>query len=171
MGSECDSLMCPDGQVCIINDMGDEECKQADTAFSGYSSGSASSTGDVAATSTHNVVVSVVGAVGLIGLIAVVIASCVYCGRRASKEGAGSIDLGLTIAEVNCEDSVGSGRASAKYGMVTQSEVDGEDDGEELMSDHDDDLLGNHSEMIQLAMPANEETAGSITGHAMEEEL
>lgn len=159
--------LCPEGQECVINDMGEEECKEAQNAYSANES----STGEMDATSTHDVVVSVVGAVGLLGLMAVAIALCCYCGRCASKEGAGSIDLGLTMAEIECEDSAGKGRTTnketAKYGMVTQIEMDGE---EELMSDHDEDLIGDHSEMIQLAMPARQ-TAGNITGHAMEEEL
>lgn len=168
MSAECVTRgLCPDGQVCVINDMGEEECKEAQNAYSANES----STGEMDATATRDVVVSVVGAVGLLGLMAVAIALCCYCGRCASKEGAGSIDLGLTMAEIECEDSASKGRTTnketAKYGMVTQMEMDGE---EELMSDHDEDLIGNHSEMIQLAMPARQ-TAGNVTGHAMEEEL
>ena len=77
--------------------------------------------------------------------------------------------MGLTMAAVELEDSVSSrGRTSmmmsspktARYGMVTQVEMDGE----ELMSDHDDHLIGNHSEMIQLAIPGDQETTGGTGG-------
>merc|ERR1719319_1398751 len=117
--------LCPDGQVCVINDMGDEECKTAQNAYSANES----ATGEMDATATRDVVVSVVGAVGLLGLMAVAIALCCYCGRCASKEGAGSIDLGLTMAEMDCE--------------------------EELMSDHDEDLIAA-PRIRRMGLPSTE---------------